>query len=44
MYDGKIVSVDEAVARPGQGLDKFPSYPTSQAAEDRYMKMHDHGS
>jgi hypothetical protein len=43
VYDGKIVPVDEAVARAKQqGLDKFPSYPTPDAAEARYMQMHDY--
>lgn len=43
VYDGKIIPVDEAVARAkAQGLDKFPSYPTPDAAEARYMQMHDY--
>jgi hypothetical protein len=41
VYDGKILSVDEAIARAkAQGLDNFPSYATPQAAEDRYQQMH----
>jgi hypothetical protein len=43
VYDGKIVPVDEAVARAkAQGLDKFPSYATPDAAEARYGQMHDY--
>jgi hypothetical protein len=41
VYDGKILSVDDAIARAqAQGLDKFPNYATPQAAEDRYQQMH----
>lgn len=41
VYDGKILSPDDAIARARQqGLDNFPSYPTEEEAEARYQQMH----
>ena len=41
VYDGKIISVDDAVDRAkAQGLDRFPNYASPQTAEDRYQQMH----
>lgn len=41
VYDGKIVSPDEAVDRARKaGLDNFPSYANQQEAEARYQAMH----
>lgn len=43
VYDGKIVTPDEAVDRArAQGLSKFPAYSTQKEAEDRYQQMHDY--
>ena len=41
VYDGQIVPPEEAIARAQQqGLDKFPSYGSSEEAELRYELMH----
>lgn len=41
VYDGQIISPDAAIARAKQdGLAQFPSYPTPEAAEERYGQMH----
>ena len=41
VYDGQIVPPEEAIARAQQqGLDKFPSYGSSEEAESRYELMH----
>ena len=41
VYDGRVLPPQEAVARARtQGIGNFPSYPTPQAAEDRYQQMH----
>jgi hypothetical protein len=41
VYDGQIVSPDEAKTRAGQyGWNFFPSYATSDEAKARYQQMH----
>jgi hypothetical protein len=41
VWDNKIVSEDEAIRRArADGLDKWPSYPSEQAAEKRYNQLH----
>lgn len=41
VYDGKIVSNDDAVKRAeAQGWDSFPSYATPAEAEARYGQLH----
>jgi hypothetical protein len=41
VYDGKIVSNEEAIKRAGaEGFDKFPSYATEQEAQARYDQLH----
>lgn len=42
VWDGKILSPKEAMDKAAEiGWDKWPSYPTDQAAEDRYKQMHE---
>lgn len=41
VYDGKILSPDEAVAKAqAQGLENFPSYANKEQAESRYQQIH----
>jgi peptidoglycan hydrolase-like protein with peptidoglycan-binding domain len=41
VWGGKVVSNDEAIKRAGdQGWDSWPSYPSEQAAQQRYDAMH----
>lgn len=43
VWDGKILSVDQAISRAKQvGLNRFPSYGSAKEAEDRYSKLHDY--
>lgn len=43
VYNGQMLSPDEAVQRAEQiGLDTFPSYRSTGAAETRYQKMHNY--
>lgn len=43
VYDGNVLAPDAAVGRArAQGLDKFPSYPSGFAAENRYQQMHNY--
>lgn len=42
VYDGKILSPDAAFQRAQAiGLDRFPAYANTDAAERRYGQMHD---
>jgi hypothetical protein len=41
VYDGQILPPDAAAARGVGGPVAFPSYPTPEAADARYMQMHD---
>jgi hypothetical protein len=41
VYDGRVLSIDEAVKRAqAQGLHNFPSYNSPEEAESRYQQMH----
>jgi hypothetical protein len=41
VWDGKVLSVDQAMARAAAvGWDKWPSYDNPDAAEKRYQSMH----
>lgn len=41
VYDGKILSRDEAIAKAqGLGLENFPSYKDQATAEARYKELH----
>ena len=43
VYDGKVLTFDDAVARAEKvGLDNFPSYASEQEAEVRYQQMHNY--
>jgi hypothetical protein len=43
VYDGRILPPDDAFARAmALGINTFPSYPSPDAAEARYQRMHDY--